>query len=563
MPADDLTHFDHSGRPKMVDVSEKNETVRRAVAFGEVIFSPEVFEAVRTGGSKKGDVKGIAELAGVMGAKRTSDLIPLCHPLPLTGVAVSIETLSDTHSFGVTAEVKTTAQTGVEMEALTAVTIACLTVYDMAKAIDKGIEITNIKLLEKTGGKSGDFKRSDIRSMAMRSVDEAIAIILDGARSLGAEQVVIDDAIDRVLANDVTARLTQPPFDASAMDGYAVLERDAFAGARLSVIGEAPAGSPFPGDIGAGEAVRVFTGAAIPDSAERVIIQEDVVREGGDILLKEIGAGSRNIRPAGVDFKSDDILIRSGTKLHARHCALAAASNNSKLSVYRRPKVFLFSNGDELKEPGAELAPGQIINSNRYAIAGMVAAWGAEPEYLGCAPDNEDAIVDMFKNAASSDVIIPIGGASVGDYDFVKTAFAKAGGVLEFSKVAVKPGKPVWFGKLGEARIVGLPGNPASAIVCTALFVQPLVRRLSYTVLASAEARTLAQTTAPIAANGNRESYLRAKVEADETGVLQVTPAYNQDSSLLIPFAEANCLVRREVQAPDVSPGEHVEIIYL
>jgi len=396
----------------------------------------------------------------------------------------------------------------------------------------------------------------------MISVDDAIAGILDGAQGLGAENVALGDVAGRVLAADVTARMTQPPFAASAMDGYAVRFADVAPGGHLKVIGEAPAGAPFGGVVGDGEAVRIFTGGVVPNGADHVIIQEDVAREGDRLIINEPQEKPRNIRKAGIDFHAGDILEKKGVRLHEIHGSIFAAANVAEIPVARRPTVAIFSNGDELVEPGAALKPGEIVNSNHYALAAMVKSWGGAPTYLGCAPDSEEAIRDFFLRAQSADIIIPVGGASVGDYDYVKSAFRGVGGETVFEKVAVRPGKPTWLGKLGGARIVGLPGNPASALVTAALFVQPLVRRLADTE-ADAPHFSKAALTSALAANGRRETYLRARVEGGSDGALHVTPAANQDSSLLSPFSDANALIKREIDAPAAALGGEVEIVRL
>ncbi len=390
----------------------------------------------------------------------------------------------------------------------------------------------------------------------MLSVEEAIAAVLEEAAPLGGEPVALSELSGRILAEDVNARMTQPPFAASAMDGYAARFSDAKPGAVLKVIGEAPAGSPFAGNVGKGEAVRIFTGGAVPEGADHVIIQEDVTRDGDVITVKDAQEAPRNIRPAGIDFRQGDVVAATGSRLHEIHGALFAAANIAEISVYRWPKVAVFSNGDELKEPGAELKPGEIINSNHYALCAMIRNWGGEAVYLGCASDSEDDIRGFFRRGAEADITIPVGGASVGDYDYVKSAFKKEGGEMRFSKVAVRPGKPTWCGKLGGARVIGLPGNPASAIVTAALFVQPLVRRLAGEQWAAPFLK--ARLTAPVEANGDRESYLRAE---EKDGA--ITPAPNQDSSLLLPFASANALIRRPVNAPALEVGEEVEFVRL
>lgn len=390
----------------------------------------------------------------------------------------------------------------------------------------------------------------------MLSVEEALAAIVDGAAPLGSEEAALGDLVGRVAAEDIIAQMTQPPFAASAMDGYAVRFSDMKIGAALSVIGEAPAGAPFDGKVNVREAVRIFTGGAVPAGADHVIIQEDVTRDGDVVTVNDAQEAPRNIRPAGIDFKSGDVLAEKDTQLHEIHGSIFAAANIASVPVYRRPKVAVFSNGDELKEPGSTLKPGEIINSNHYALCAMIRRWGAEAVYLGCASDNESDILDYFKRGADADIIIPVGGASVGDYDFVKSAFAKAGGEIRFSKVAVRPGKPTWCGCVGGRRVIGLPGNPASAIVTAALFVQPLVRRLAGEVWSAPFLK--ARLTAPLGANGGREAYLRAQ---EKDGA--IAPVANQDSSLLLPFGSANVLLRRPINAPALKPGDEVEFVRL
>ena len=397
--------------------------------------------------------------------------------------------------------------------------------------------------------------------MAMLSVDEAVAVILNGAEPLGAESVGLDGLAGRIAAAHVKAQLTQPPFSASAMDGYAVRFEDAKPGACLAVIGEAPAGAIFEGAVGKGETVRIFTGGVVPDGADHVVIQEEVTRDGDAIAINARQEKPRNIRAAGGDFKKGDTLVTAGETLHEIDGAILAAANVAELQVFRRPVLALFSNGDELVEPGATVGAGKIINSNHYALCAMIERWGGKAAYLGCAPDDEKAIAGFFEKAKRADIAVPVGGASVGDYDCVKSAFACAGGELGFEKVAVKPGKPTWFGRLGATRVVGLPGNPASAIVTLALFIRPLLRRLAGGE--AGKAPTVNGVLArPLAANGAREAYLRAKVRQDG-GVWRATPAADQDSSLLSPFRTANALIKRPVHAPAAAVGDAVELVWL
>ena len=396
----------------------------------------------------------------------------------------------------------------------------------------------------------------------MISVSEAISTILNGAAPIGEGMVSLNQCRGRIAADDIVARMTQPPFSASAMDGYAVRFEDMQVGATLTVIGEAPAGAPYSGPVSKGEAVRIFTGGVVPNGADHVVIQEDVKRDGNVIKVHDVQKHPKNIRAAGIDFFKGDTLVKKGDKFHQMHGSILAAANIDLVPVHARPKVALFSNGDELVEPGAELKPGQIVNSNHYALVEMIRHWGGDPVYLGCAPDDEQAIRDMFAKGQATDLLIPIGGASVGDYDFVKTAFRGEGGETVFEKIAVRPGKPTWFGHIGNTRVIGLPGNPASALVTAALFVQPLVRMLAGTSESGELFFHKATAITQIDSNGARESYLRGKVNTSSEG-FQVSLVPNQDSSLLLPFASANALIRRTIKAPAVKVGDSVEFVWL
>jgi len=395
----------------------------------------------------------------------------------------------------------------------------------------------------------------------MISVDEARSILLTDAKPLSAERVPLIDLVGRIAAEDIHACMMQPPFAASAMDGYAVQFADMEMGAVLNVIGEAPAGAPFGGEVRAGQAVRIFTGGAIPTGADHVIIQEDIERDGDVITVSAAQSAPANIRAAGIDFKNGDVIVAAGERLHEIHGSLLAAANIAEASVVRRPKVAIFSNGDELREPGDVLNPGEIINSNHYALRALVTTWGGDAQYLGCASDDVSAIEACFHEAKGADIIVPVGGASVGDYDYVKSVCASLGGDMIFEKIAVRPGKPTWFAKMGETRVLGLPGNPASAIVTAALFLQPLVRALGGQASALVERQAILECD--VNPNGGRESYLRARTYHDEHGALIVEPAGSQDSSLLSPFAACYALIKRSVKAPAAASGESVDIVLL
>ena len=398
----------------------------------------------------------------------------------------------------------------------------------------------------------------------MLSVNEALKEILDRAKPLGEETLSIDDIAGRCLAKPVTANITQPAFRASAMDGYAVRFDDAKINAKLSVIGESTAGTPSNLEPKSGEAVRIFTGAVVPEAADHVVIQEDVSRDGDEIVISAEQTAPRHIRNAGIDFNAGDVLASAGDICSPLHISIFATANITQVVVHRRCKTAVFSNGNELRKPGSVLELGEIIDSNHYAVTGLSRQWGADAQNLGRAGDSQKEVLEFFERARSkevdADVIVPIGGASVGDYDFVVDAFKDAGGEIIFQKIAMKPGKPTWFGRLGDAFVLGLPGNPASAIVAASLFLQPLTRALVGEAPDSGERDVV--LSGSVDANGPREAFLRARITTHATGVV-VTPVSNQDSSLLTPFTSANALIRRKPHDSARSSGDIVPVIIL
>src|SRR6201989_2314524 len=313
-------------------------------------------------------------------------------------------------------------------------------------------------------------------------VADALAAILAGADPLPEEMVALDAAYHRVLAHDAASRRTQPPQAMSAMDGYAVRTADAGElSARLKVIGEVAAGRPFKRQVGRGEAVRIFTGGVIPDGADAVIIQEDTVRDGDSIDVTEAAVVGRHIRPAGVDFREGDVLLRAGRRLTDRDLSLAAGMNYPHLPVRRRPKVAVLATGDELVMPGSTPGPGQIVYSNGYALHALARHEGAETIDFGVAADTIDATTAGIRRARDSgaDILVTTGGASVGDHDLVKPSLEAEGVTMAFWSIAMRPGKPMMHGRLGGMRVIGLPGNPVSSYVCAFLFLVPLIRALS------------------------------------------------------------------------------------
>lgn len=387
------------------------------------------------------------------------------------------------------------------------------------------------------------------------SVDEAHHLLAEQRLTPRIDSLPVADAQGHTLAQAITAKVSRPPNAVSAMDGYAVRLADVSeAGARLEVIGEAPAGAPFAGTIGKGQAVRIFTGGEIPEGADHIVIQEDVSREDKLVTCRNAYDTSAYVRPAGMDFRTGDPLLEAGTRLEAAELALIAAANHGKVPVWRKLRVGILANGNELKAPGSDLAPGEIVNSNPAGLAALIRGWGGEPVDLGIADDSMESIRNSVETASHIDIFLPVGGASVGDHDLMRPAFAAEGFEPVFAKIAVKPGKPTWFSTRGNQRVLGLPGNPASALVCAHLFLQPLLNR-------SGLPQVPARLASPLKANGAREQYLRAEVHVSEDGVLLTKAADNQDSSLITPFIKAGGLIRRRPDAPALETGETVDLL--
>ncbi|MHB2166396.1 molybdopterin molybdotransferase MoeA [Alsobacter sp. R-9] len=401
--------------------------------------------------------------------------------------------------------------------------------------------------------------------MSLLSVDDALRMVLDFARRpLESETVPIGAAAGRTLATPLAALRTQPPFPASAMDGYAVRAADVAApGARLSVIGTAPAGHAFAGRVGPGEAVRIFTGAPVPEGADTVLIQENADAENGTIVARTTEPAGRFVRPAGLDFRAGEELIPAGHRMTPRSQALAAAMGHATVPVRRRPRVAVLATGDELVRPGEAMRPDQIVASNVYAVAGMVVEAGGEPIDLGIATDDFASLAAAITaaEAARADVLVTLGGASVGDHDLVQSALTQRGMTLGFWRIAMRPGKPLIFGQLGTMGILGLPGNPVSSIVCAQLFLLPLLRALAGDADAGADRSEAAILGADLPANDMRQDYLRASISEGPDGRRVATPFGRQDSSMLRLLAQAQALIIRPPHAPAAKAGEACRIL--
>jgi molybdopterin molybdotransferase len=389
-------------------------------------------------------------------------------------------------------------------------------------------------------------------------VEEARSRMLAAARPLPAEGVPLAQAVGRVLAADVRASRDQPPFPASAMDGWAIRSADGPGPRRI--VGESAAGHGYERPLGPGEAVRIFTGAPVPAGADKVVIQEEARREGDQVVFERIDDGD-NIRPAALDFAAGDRLLVAGTRLDPWRLTLAAAAGLPAVSVAAEPRVALLSTGEEVVPPGASPGPFQIYNSGTTSLGALAAAWGAAVTPLGIAGDDDTAIAAAVAGAGG-DLVVTLGGASVGDYDRVKPALERLGLRLAVQSVAMRPGKPTWFGTLDDGRLVlGLPGNPASSMVCAELFLRPLLRALQG---AAPEARVVrARLTAPLPANGQREHWMRVRLGEDGAAGRTAAALSDQDSSLMTVFAEADALLRRPIGAPAAAAGDVVEVLPL
>jgi molybdopterin molybdotransferase len=398
--------------------------------------------------------------------------------------------------------------------------------------------------------------------MPLLSVDEAKERILKGVRPLGTEIVPLDLAFGRVLARDLKATRDQPPFEASAMDGYAVRLGDVVAiPTVLTMIGMAAAGHAYAGRMRPGQAVRIFTGAPLPKDADTVVIQENTRAEGEKVTILEGARKGQNVRRRGLDFRKGDVLLRAGTVLSARDVGLAAAANHPVLAVRRRPLVAILATGDELVLPGSEARADQIFASNGYALQGLVQRFGGTARDLGIVRDDLKATMRAIGMAADADILVTTGGASVGMHDLVQEALARSGIELDFWKIAMRPGKPLMFARRGRQRVMGLPGNPVSALVCARIFLKPLLcARLG---ISTADEPIEADLTVPLSANDGRRDYLRAKLARKGGAAYEVTPLPKQDSSMQRSFAEASALIVRAPNAPAAVAGDPVPVLIL
>jgi molybdopterin molybdotransferase len=393
------------------------------------------------------------------------------------------------------------------------------------------------------------------------SYEEALARLLEGASPRPSQLVPPAEAAGRYLAAPLVSHVMQPPFDCSAMDGYAVRHEDLPGPWR--VVGQSAAGSPCDETIGTCEAVRIFTGAALPAGADTIVIQEETERQGNTLRLRTAGPQRRgqHVRRAGFDFAAGATLATAGALVTPALAGLCAASGNSTLEVHSRPRVVLVASGDELVLPGDALAPGQIYASNGVMLSVLLAQAGALVTDRSVVPDRLEALTAAIGDAAGADLLVTIGGASVGDHDLIKPALEAAGATIDFWKIALRPGKPMLAGRLGTTLLVGLPGNSVSAFVCAHLFLLPMVRRLSGCPRPVREP-LLAASATELPANGARRDHLRATLSHTAAG-LSVEAADAQDSAGLRVLAGSNALLIRPPHAPPVEPGQLVPVLPL
>ena len=397
----------------------------------------------------------------------------------------------------------------------------------------------------------------------MISVEDALTRVLDGAqaRFVTVETIPVAEACGRILAADLAAKRTQPPFDMSAMDGFAVRAADTTPPRALTVIGESAAGHPFTGRIQPGEATRIFTGARVPEGADCILIQEDAEVSGRTVTPHAPVALGRHIRRAGLDFTTGETLLTCGTMLSPGALALAAGMNHPLLPVAKRPLIAILATGDELAQTGSDDADATIA-TNALAIAAMARLQGADVLDLGIARDTRESLIVAFEaaRAAQVDCLVTIGGASVGKHDLVRPVAQALGASLDFYKIAMRPGKPLSFGALGDMLLLGLPGNPVSSMVCAQIFLKPLIMALQGATL-KVDASEPAFLTAPLPANDQRQDYMRATLSRDDEGRLMAHVVANQDSSLLAIFARAEALVIRPPHAPAAESGEQCRLL--
>ncbi|MBL6935213.1 MAG: molybdopterin molybdotransferase MoeA [Alphaproteobacteria bacterium] len=397
----------------------------------------------------------------------------------------------------------------------------------------------------------------------MISVEEAMARVTAAFAPLPGEEVSLENALGRVLAEDVHATVSHPPADVSAMDGYAVRAGDvAETPASLTVVGEAPAGGCYEGEVAPGEAVRIFTGGTVPRGADAVVMQENTERDGATVTVKKSSDPGTHIRPQGQDFKSGDMGLAAGRRLGPHDIALAAAMNMSHLSVRRKPRIAVLSTGDELTPPGKTPGPDHIPGSNGPALVAFIESRGGEAVDLGIAPDDEGTLASLAAGAKGSDAFVTSGGVSVGDHDIVHNALGPCGLEVDFWGVAMRPGKPVMFGRLSDTPFFGFPGNPVSTLVCAVVFLGAAMDAMLGTA-GRGSGEIPVRLACELKSNGKRQDFMRVRLSHDAEGNLTATPFPKQDSAMLSVLAEADGLLIRPPLAPAAKAGDLASVIAL
>ena len=386
---------------------------------------------------------------------------------------------------------------------------------------------------------------------ALLSLDDARERVAGPLRPTPEEIVPVADAVGRVLARAVVAAHDQPPFAASAMDGWAI--RHADAGGPLAVVGEAAAGHPFARALGGGEAVRIGTGAMVPEGADHVLIQEEAERDGDRVRATAAQERPGNIRRAGRDFAAGQEVLAAAVAVEPRHVGLIAAAGVDRVPVRRRPRVAVLTSGDELRDPGAPLDLAQIVDSASRGLPALIDGWGGAGEWRGRAPDAMGPCVALWRGLTDCDLVVTVGGASVGDRDLLRQSLVEAGGRVDWSGVAIRPGKPSWGGATGDTPVLGLPGNPAAALVTARLLLRPALTRMLGQ--GSADPPLSGRLAAPMPANGWREAHERARSWIDAEGAARLEPIADGDSSRLSPFATADALIERPAGAEALGEG--------
>jgi len=398
--------------------------------------------------------------------------------------------------------------------------------------------------------------------MSLIPLDEAIARVVSDIAPLGAEKVPLARSLGRILASPLSAKINQPPFTASSMDGYAVRAHDvASVPATLKQIGTAPAGTAFSGNLGTGETVRIFTGSPVPQGADCVIIQENTKANGTDITVLESAPAGNAIRPLGFDFSHGDLLLEADCVIGPVQIALAAAMNHHQLPVRTKPKVAIIATGDELITAGEVPSPHQIISSNGPGIVAAVEAFGAQAIDLGIARDTQTSLTQALAQADGADLLVTMGGASVGDHDIVREVLRQCGIEIDFWRIAMRPGKPLMFGTRGHMRVLGLPGNPVSAMICAQIFVKPVID--AYLGRSHKQTPFSVELGCDLPANDLRHEFMRASLSPNGENLPIATPFRKQDSSLLSRLAKADCLVIRPPHAQPARKGDKAEAIAL